>query len=274
MRTLATATAMAALFAAALGAGLEIGRRAQHPSAAPAEVHASRDVWPRGRPPAPGTNATSPGGSLLAPARSGVEGKPRRASRPPASQPRDALPAPDGRAPRPAGPSAAPASFANAEPPAGTRIPGPRRPKPDKRPPVPAPPAPSPAAGVPAGASGPAPPAPRATPGGPAPGAPSPDAAPAAPSEISIPVVPSGAPPAGPPAPEPVPRFFAQAGSFDAQQEAAALARRLQSRGYAVTVETGPPYRVRVGGYVDEPTAERLAGILRTQGFPATVVRQ
>ncbi len=251
---LATATVMVALFAGALGAGLEIGRRAQHPSAVPAAIHGSRDMHSRGTPLSPARNAAPPGGPRPTPARSV-------------------------RAPRPAPSGAAPASTARRQgSPAGPRVPGPRRPRPDRRPPVPPPPAPSPAAGLPAGTSSPAPqaPAPRGAADEPAPGAvaPPPDPAPPAPSEIWIPVTPPDASPAGSPAPEQEPRFFVQAGSFDVSQDAAALALRLQSRGYAVTVEAGPPYRVRVGGYVDRPTAERLAGILRTQGFPATVVRQ
>jgi len=60
-----------------------------------------------------------------------------------------------------------------------------------------------------------------------------------------------------------------QVGSFAEQQNAAALAVRLRSLGYAVTLTGGPPYRVWVGGYLDRQTAERLAAELHKAGFDA-----
>jgi len=37
--------------------------------------------------------------------------------------------------------------------------------------------------------------------------------------------------------------------------------------GYAVAITDGPPYRVWVGGYLNQATAERLAANLRAAGF-------
>jgi cell division protein FtsN len=70
------------------------------------------------------------------------------------------------------------------------------------------------------------------------------------------------------------PRFHVQVGSFDERQNAAALALRLKSLGYAVTLVEGPPYRVWVGGYLDRDTAQRLAGNLEQAGFPAVLTSQ
>src|SRR5579884_711122 len=47
--------------------------------------------------------------------------------------------------------------------------------------------------------------------------------------------------------PDAAPRFHVQAGAFADRQGAAALARRLASLGYAVTLVDGPSYRVWVG---------------------------
>jgi cell division protein FtsN len=60
-----------------------------------------------------------------------------------------------------------------------------------------------------------------------------------------------------------------QVGTFDVAQNAQALALRVRALGYAVSVTPGPPYRVRVGGYVDRTTAEKLAANLHTSGFDA-----
>jgi hypothetical protein len=61
---------------------------------------------------------------------------------------------------------------------------------------------------------------------------------------------------------------------FPERQNADALAMQLRSRGYAVTVTDGPPYRVWVGGYLDRATAERLAAHLRQSGLSPTLVPQ
>ncbi len=89
---------------------------------------------------------------------------------------------------------------------------------------------------------------------------------------MAIPVTPAGAAGAGGEAsPPPVPRFHVQVAAFPARQDAVALALRLTSMGYAATVVDGPPYRVWVGGYLDQATAERLAQHLRGAGFEATL---
>lgn len=62
-----------------------------------------------------------------------------------------------------------------------------------------------------------------------------------------------------------------QVGAFDARQNAEALVLRLRSLGYAVTLVEGSPYRVWVGGYVDQTTAQRLADILGKAGFDAVL---
>jgi cell division septation protein DedD len=71
----------------------------------------------------------------------------------------------------------------------------------------------------------------------------------------------------------PVERFHVQLGSFEEGAEAQALFLTLRDRGYVAHLAGGPPYLVRVGGYLDEPTAKRLAATLRAAGFEATLKR-
>jgi len=118
------------------------------------------------------------------------------------------------------------------------------------------------------------------TPGAPGPSAPTTTTSPTpippgspAPAETPSPSPPSPAPaPANavPPSAPPT-RFHVQVGAFDARQNAEALVLRLRALGYAVTLVDGPPYRVWVGGYVDQPTALRLADILGKAGFDAVL---
>ncbi|HYM68707.1 MAG TPA: SPOR domain-containing protein [bacterium] len=84
---------------------------------------------------------------------------------------------------------------------------------------------------------------------------------------------PSPAPPPGSAVSQPVApsRFHVQVGAFDARQNAEALVLRLRSLGYAVTLVEGSPYRVWVGGYVDQTTAQRLADTLGKAGFDAVL---
>lgn len=63
-----------------------------------------------------------------------------------------------------------------------------------------------------------------------------------------------------------------QAGAFVTRQNADALALKLRSLGYAVTVVEGPPFRVWVGGYLDRATAEQLAQHLGDAGFDAVLI--
>jgi phage replication-related protein YjqB (UPF0714/DUF867 family) len=60
-------------------------------------------------------------------------------------------------------------------------------------------------------------------------------------------------------------------GSFGDRDSAASLVRQLRDRGYAVTLVEGPPYRIWVGGYLDQATAERLAANLQAAGFEASL---
>jgi cell division septation protein DedD len=69
-------------------------------------------------------------------------------------------------------------------------------------------------------------------------------------------------------------RYHVQVGSFDERQNADALAIRLRAGGYAATVTDGPPYRVWVGGYLDQVTATRLAAGLRDLGLTPELVTQ
>jgi len=65
-----------------------------------------------------------------------------------------------------------------------------------------------------------------------------------------------------------------QAGAFNIRENAQALVRQLRASGYTVTLvesDEGPRYRVRVGGDLDRPAAERLAATLRATGFEAIV---
>ena len=88
----------------------------------------------------------------------------------------------------------------------------------------------------------------------------------------------TGSPPAVAPGPTSTPlvpqlpsRFHVQVGAFDARQNAEALALRIKSLGYAVTLVEGPQFRVWVGGYLDRATAEQLAEHLRAAGFEAAL---
>jgi len=130
-------------------------------------------------------------------------------------------------------------------------------PAPQAAAPVPVTPASPDAATAAPGASG-APPAPQQAPGSAASGA----ATPAAGGTGAASAGGSGVP-------AEVSRFHVQVGAFDTRQNAAALALRLRSLGYAVTLVEGPPYRVWVGGYVDGTTAQALADNLDKAGFPA-----
>lgn len=78
-------------------------------------------------------------------------------------------------------------------------------------------------------------------------------------------------PTAAPPIPGPPSRFHVQVGSFGDRDSAASLVRQLRDRGYAVTLVEGPPYRIWVGGYLDQTTAERLAANLQAAGFEASL---
>ncbi len=73
--------------------------------------------------------------------------------------------------------------------------------------------------------------------------------------------------------PGPVERFHVQLGSFEERADANVLFVTLRDRGYAAHLVGGPPYVVRVGGYLDEPTAKRLAATLRAAGFEPTLNR-
>jgi cell division septation protein DedD len=65
-----------------------------------------------------------------------------------------------------------------------------------------------------------------------------------------------------------------QVGSFDERQNADALAIRIRASGYAATVTSGPPYRVWVGGYLDQVTAQRLADGVKNLGLTPELVIQ
>lgn len=69
-------------------------------------------------------------------------------------------------------------------------------------------------------------------------------------------------------------RYHVQVGSFDERQNADALAIRLRAGGYAASVTSGPPYRVWVGGYLDQATAQRLADGLKNIGLTPELVTQ
>lgn len=135
---------------------------------------------------------------------------------------------------------------AAAQPPAGPAIGGPPA---SGNAPAPAPTVPEPAPPTPA--------APQPQPGG-------------APGVVVTPTSPLPGP-VTTPADDSSTRFHVQAGSFDEPQNAQALAVRLRSLGYAVSVTAGPPYRVWIGGYFDKTTAERLADNLRNAGFDVTL---
>jgi len=134
-----------------------------------------------------------------------------------------------------------------------------------------APPTPAPDAGAVPSAPAAGPDAqPPLSPAAPPPPAAVPEPAPSVvivPNQAGGPVGPS----VTPPIPEPPSRFHVQAGVFDDRVLAEVLVRQLRTRGYAVTIVEGPPYRVWVGGYFDRGTAERLAGNLRAAGFDATL---
>lgn len=69
-------------------------------------------------------------------------------------------------------------------------------------------------------------------------------------------------------------RYHVQVGSFNERQNADALAIRIRAGGYAATVTSGPPYRVWVGGYLDQVTAQRLADGLKDLGLTPELVTQ
>jgi cell division protein FtsN len=69
-------------------------------------------------------------------------------------------------------------------------------------------------------------------------------------------------------------RYHVQAGTFSTWQDAEALSLRLKVLGYAVKVTAdGSLYRVWVGGYLDQPTAQRLVQNLQKVGFEATLAQ-
>jgi hypothetical protein len=110
--------------------------------------------------------------------------------------------------------------------------------------------------------------APQAAPGAPGPGL-SADAA-AAPGPGGTAGA-SGSGVAGTPGAQagPVRRYHVQVGVFASRDEAAAVSDQLKRLGYASRVAGTGPFVVRVGGYLDEPTAERLLVNVRSRGFSA-----
>jgi len=231
------ALVVAVLFAASLGAGYFLGQSAFR-SAPPPANSAVAPPAPVPSEPAPASPGGAPGGT----SGSSTGGTPTPGG-PPAP---NAANSPGTQAAPPAGAAGNNPPAATA-PPATTTVPVPQT---------------SPDAGSAAKGTAGAPPAQQQAPGsatsGPASSAPGGNAA----------AAPAGGPAAVGAAGE-VTRFHVQVGAFDTRQNAAALALRLRSLGYAVTLVEGPPYRVWVGGYVDGTTAQALADNLDKAGFPA-----
>ena len=66
-------------------------------------------------------------------------------------------------------------------------------------------------------------------------------------------------------------RYHVQVGKSANRATAERLVERLRSLGYAVRIAGTGPFFVWVGGYLDPPTAGRLMGLLRKQGFDAVL---
>lgn len=80
-------------------------------------------------------------------------------------------------------------------------------------------------------------------------------------------------PAAGPPALEPASiRFYVEVSVSQDPAQADVVAEDLQRRGYAAHAGSGPASGVRVGGWLDRPTAERLVAQLSAAGFDAALV--
>lgn len=86
--------------------------------------------------------------------------------------------------------------------------------------------------------------------------------------------------PSPPPTPAdntaPAAGYHVQVGAFNVLEYARDLTRQLRSHDYSasvVDVPTGPPHRVWITGVFDRPSAERLVGRLRSDGFEAILLR-
>lgn len=73
------------------------------------------------------------------------------------------------------------------------------------------------------------------------------------------------------PSPNTALRRFHVAGEYQDRAPAEAAAAYLRRRGYAVHIVPGQPYGVRVGGFLDRATADRLATALRSFGLDASM---
>jgi DedD protein len=80
----------------------------------------------------------------------------------------------------------------------------------------------------------------------------------------------SAGPAAGGPALEP--RFYVEVSVSQDPAQADAVAKDLRRRGYAAHAGSGPGSGVRIGGWLDRPTAERLVRQLSAAGFDAALV--
>lgn len=75
---------------------------------------------------------------------------------------------------------------------------------------------------------------------------------------VEIPIKPIKQPPASAKPPSPAVRYFVQAGAFSKHSSATALKKRLEDKGYRVTImKVGPLYKVLVGPFSSEEDAKR-----------------